>query len=60
MGKYLEIKVTKATLYLTEQELMTGLPRETLKTALKRGKAFKRSRDHKARGEKKEAGNVRR
>ena len=47
--KYIEIKVTKAVLYLTEAELMNGLPVETLREALKRGKAFSRSRKAKQR-----------
>ena len=49
MSKYLEIKVTKAVLYLTEAELMNGLPKETLKEALRRGKAFSRAEQAKNR-----------
>ncbi|HHU87398.1 MAG TPA: hypothetical protein GXZ25_11480 [Peptococcaceae bacterium] len=51
-GKLIEIKVTKATLFLTEQELLNCLPPDLLKTALQRGKAIKRRRQHEARLER--------
>lgn len=49
----IEIKVTKASLYLTEKELFDNLPKDLLVTALKRGKAFKRAAAHKRRGREK-------
>jgi len=51
-GKLIEIKITKATLFLTEQELLSSLPPEVLKTALKRGKAILRRRQYEARTKK--------
>ena len=47
--KLIEIKVTKATLFLTEKELLRNLPPEVLKTALQRGKAILRRRQYEAR-----------
>ncbi len=46
MAKMLEIKMQRCILYLTEPELQSLLTRdpELWKTALKRGKAFTRSR----------------
>lgn len=45
MAKYIEIKMTGCTLFLTEPELSRLLAgnRELWKEALKRGKAFKRA-----------------
>jgi len=43
MAKLLEIKVTKSTLYLYENELFQHLPTEILKKAITRGKAIKRA-----------------
>lgn len=37
--KYIRIPITKAVLYLTEEELTDSLPRELFKEALRRGKA---------------------
>ncbi len=45
-GKLIEIRITKATLFLTEQELLNSLPPEVLKTALQRGKAILRRRQY--------------
>lgn len=50
--RLLGIKITGATLFLYEHELMNGLPRDLLKAALQRGKAILRSRLHKDRVEK--------
>jgi hypothetical protein len=50
--KLIEIKITKATLFLTEQELIKGLSPEALKVALQRGNAIKRRRQHEARLQK--------
>ena len=51
MTKFIEIKLSgKATLYLTERELLDGLDPSVYIAAIKRGKAFSRSRkmrDHK-------------
>ena len=52
--KYLEIKITKATLFLTERELLSSLPPELLKKAIVRGKAIKRRRQYEARQERRE------
>lgn len=52
-GKLIEIKITKATLFLTEKELLSSLPPDLLKTALRRGKAILRRRQHEARAAKK-------
>lgn len=48
-GRLIEIKVTKAVLFLTEQELLDNLPRELLKMALQRGKGITRRRKYEAR-----------
>ncbi len=42
--KFLEIKITKAVLFLTEQELVNALPKELFFEALRRGKAILRAR----------------
>jgi len=47
--KFLEIKITKAVLFLTEQELVKALPQELLIEGLRRGKAIMRSRQAKER-----------
>jgi len=50
MGKkYVEIKIQKGVLYLTESELLDHLPRELYMEALRRGKAFQRSKEFKKR-----------
>lgn len=55
--KLLEIKITKAVLFLTEQELVSALPKELFFEALRRGKAIMRSRQAKERaGKQKEIG----
>ena len=51
-GKLIEIRITKATLFLTEQELLHNLPPEVIKTALQRGKAILRRRQYEARVKK--------
>ena len=51
-GKLIEIRITKATLFLTEQELLRNLPPEVIKTALQRGKAILRRRKYEARVKK--------
>jgi hypothetical protein len=40
----LEVKITKATLFLTEDELLRSLPPDVLAAALQRGKHILRSR----------------
>ncbi len=52
--KYLEIKITKAALFLTERELLSSLSPELLKKAIVRGKAIKRRRQYEARQQKRE------
>ncbi len=47
--KYFEIRITKATLFLTEHEIMTGLTPDTLIKGLQRGKAIKRRRQFESR-----------
>jgi len=42
--KLIEIKITKATLFLTESELLNNLPLNIIELGLKRGKAIKRWR----------------
>jgi adenylate kinase len=49
VDKFIEIKITKATLFLTEKELLRNLPPEVIKTALQRGKAILRRRQYEAR-----------
>lgn len=46
MDKYIEIRLTKTVLYLTESEIRKLLHKdnELYTVALKRGKAFKRAR----------------
>ncbi len=51
-GRLVEIKITKATIVLTEAELMRGLPRELLIVGLRRGKAIRRRRRAEARHRK--------
>ena len=41
---YIEIKITKAILYLTERELLNNLPKELIALGLERGRAFKRAK----------------
>ncbi len=48
-GKLIEIKITKATLFLTQSELVNSLSPELFKLAVKRGKAIKRKRQAGAR-----------
>ena len=48
-NKLLEIKITKATLFLYEQELLKVLPEKVFIQGLKRGKAILRSRQAKER-----------
>lgn len=45
MMRYIEIKITKATLFLTESELINLLARDPplWEKAIKRGKAFRRA-----------------
>lgn len=50
--KFLEIKITKAVLFLTEQELVKALPQELLIEGLRRGKAIMRSRQAKERAQR--------
>lgn len=52
----LEIKITKATLFLTERELLDSLPRELFVRALRRGKGIKRRRQYESRLEKMQGG----
>jgi len=47
---YIEIKITKAVLYLTEKELLSNLPKELIALGLERGKALKRARQMEKRG----------
>jgi len=54
--RLIEIKITKATLFLYEHELLNNLPREVLKTALQRGKAIKRRRQYEDRVKKMQEG----
>lgn len=42
--KLIEIKITKATLFLTESELLNNLPEHIIRLGLERGKAIKRWR----------------
>jgi len=42
--KLIEIKITKASLFLTESELLNNLPPNIIELGLKRGKAIKRWR----------------
>ena len=44
MSKLLEIRITKATLFLYETELVNALPKELFTKALGRGKGILRSR----------------
>ena len=53
-GKLIEIKITKATLFSTERELLSSLSPELLKKAIVRGKAIKRRRQYEARQQKRE------
>jgi len=52
MNELIEIKLTKATLFLYPSELLNNLPPSVLATAIKRGKAIKRSRQAEDRMEK--------
>ena len=56
--KYLEIKITKATLFLTEGELLRALPQELYIEALRRGKGIKRSRLARKRAEQRAEKNL--
>ncbi len=47
--KLLEIKITKATMFIYEQELMKHLPQELIMKGLKRGKGVLRQRQQKSR-----------
>lgn len=47
--KLLEIKITKATLFLTQSELVNSLSPELFETAVKRGKGILRRRQAEAR-----------
>lgn len=51
MPRYLEIKLTKCTLFLTEQELVHLLSRDVdlWQEAIRRGKAILRARKERAR-----------
>ena len=40
-----EIRITKATLYIDEAELWKHLPREIIAEGLRKGKAIKRGRE---------------
>ena len=40
-----EIRITKATLYIDEEELWKHLPKEIIAEGLRKGKAIKRSRE---------------
>lgn len=44
MNELIEIKLTKTTLFIYPHELLKNLPPAILETAIKRGKAIKRSR----------------
>ena len=59
MPKLIEIKATKCTLFLYENELMEVLPQELMIKALKRGKAIMRSRKQKEREANKFKGETR-
>lgn len=54
--KYLEVKITKATLFLTERELLDALPRELFIEALRRGKGILRYRQAQERAAKRAQG----
>jgi len=43
--KLIEIKITKATLFLTEQELLNNLPPSLIEKGLRRGKSVLRFRN---------------
>lgn len=42
--RLVEIRITKATLFLTERELLDNLPRELLAVGFRRGKSILRRR----------------
>lgn len=46
MARLLEIRITKARLFLTERELLNALPPELFKLGIQRGKAILRARGH--------------
>jgi len=52
MLKLVEVKLTKTTLYLTEQEILLFLPVPIIETGIKRGKKIKRAAAAKQAGEK--------
>jgi len=47
--KFIEIRIPKATLYLTTTEILAHLPDQIKAIGLKRGKAFIRARDRRKR-----------
>ncbi len=47
--KLIEIKITKATMFVYERELMKHLPPELIMEGLKRGKGILRQRQQKSR-----------
>jgi len=56
MPRFIRIPITKAVLYLTEEELTGSLPRELFAEALRRGKGIERRRQFEARLEKMKKG----
>jgi hypothetical protein len=53
MSKLLEIKISKATLFLTEKELLEYLPPDVVAESLQRGKAILRQRKQQKREQEK-------
>lgn len=58
--KYIEVNLTKCTLFLTESEMrkLLYMDMDLYKAALKRGKAFKRTEQRQAREAKKRVDQV--
>ena len=51
MLNVVELKLTKATIYLTELEILTFIPRPLIETGIKRGKKIKRKDQARQAGE---------
>jgi len=51
MLKLVELKLTKATIYLTELEIMTFIPLPLFETGIRRGKKIKRKEHSRQAGE---------
>jgi hypothetical protein len=56
MDRFLEIKITKVVIFLTEQELLRHLPSDLVALGLRRGKGIIRQRKQSEREEAKHNG----